>query len=175
MRLFLILIIFFCGSTVYCQNFGDTYTGGWETINYVKKDLNKKTKLANKKRIVTSSTDLFGDTLVFILHDQYDGFVIKTTFNLNQPDLEEKFCDFQQIEFDCTPCGSKHLQEIINMNNFRQKSENVYMSSYSYQTEMTVKYKSESRECLVVMFRHIDTPKKEYKKQYRQLKKKTTA
>lgn len=175
MRLLSLLFLIFHSLTIFCQNFGDTYTSGWETIEGVKKDLNKKLKEAKKERTINSTTEKKNDTLVFSLQDPYDGFVIKTTFNLKHPDFEESYCDFQQIEFDCTPCGKKHLEEIIKINKFRQKSENVYLSSFLIQTEMTIKYNSGNKDCLVVTYRYVDLPRKEYKKLYRSLKKKTTA
>jgi len=174
MKHLIILFLFLQSLTSQSQNFGDPYTGGLWTINDVKKNMNKKIEEIKKTRAIISSTEkIVNDTLVYFVVDSFDGFVIKMTFNLKQEYSEENYCDFQQIEFDCTPCGNKHLKGIISMNGFRQKSEYIYLSSFLFRTEMTVKYKSENKECLVVTFRYVDLPKKEYKKQYKQLKKKT--
>ena len=173
MRKLTLFYFLLLSSTSFCQNFADIYTGGYETIDYVKKDLNKKIEKAKNTRTINGVIEsTINDTLIYVVQDAYDGFTLKMTFNIKQEYYNENFCDFQQIEFDCTPCSNKHFEEIIKQHKFRRKSENVYLSSFLSQTEMTVQYKSEKKECLILTFKYVDLPRKKYKEQYRKLKKK---
>lgn len=176
MRQLSVILLFLCCSTSKSQTFGEIYTNGSWTINAVQRDIDKQIEKAKKNNIIPEGfKNTIGDTLIYIVPYKLDRFTIKMTFNLNEKGTQETYCDFQEYIFDCTPCSQKHLEQFIDYLSLRQKSENIYLSSYLFQTTMTIQYKSESKDCLVLTFRHIDLQKKEYIELYKKLKKKTTS
>jgi hypothetical protein len=160
--------------TASAQTFGEISTSGYDTQKYIEKNLDKQiNKGQNKNQISSFRKTINGDTLTYIIQHITDPFRVTMVFNIKDTVLNEKYCGFQEYSFDCTPCSQKHLQEFIKMYRFRQKSENVYLSQYLIRTEMVVTYKSNNKDCLIVTFRTIELPKKQYKELYKSLKKTT--
>ncbi len=152
------------------QSFGVVFTSGINTMRDVTREMDKEIrKGVNKKVITQSSNTKIGDTLTYIVQHNTDGFIVKYTFNIKEN--EEEYCDFEQYIFDCGPCSQKHLKEFIKLCEFRQKSDFVYVSNYTYKTEMTVSYKLGTKDCLILTFKNIDLYKREYKKIYTNLPK----
>ena len=170
-----IIILLFFYSTIKSQTFGGIYTSGYYATKDVQKEMDKAiSKGQRKKEISSYNKTINDDTLSYIIQHNADPFVMKVVFNINDTILNEKLCDFQEYIFDCTPCSQKHLKEFIKFYNFREKSNNTYLSEYYLKTEMTVTYKSNDKGCLVITFRHVEMPKKQYKEFYKSLKNKTT-
>jgi hypothetical protein len=173
MKYLLVLVFTFYIQSATAQIFGVLYTGGYFTLKYVEKDIDKEIKKALKKNELTYTfKDTLGDTLVYTIRNLVDDFTTRLTFNLDNELYDEKFCDYQEYTFNCTPCAEKHLKEIIKSYNFRKKNNDVYLSKYSHATEMTIKYSSPGKECMTLSFRHIDIKKQLYKAEYKKLKKK---
>ncbi len=161
--------------TIIGQNFGSLYTGGYWSRKDVEKKFDAEIKTGQtNKSISYAAKDTIGDTLKYTIQNNVDNFTTKMTFGLKQEFYEEKFCNYQEYIFDCTPCSQKHLKEIIKGYNFRQKSENVYLSSFLDRTEMTIRYKPGNKDCVILTFKYVDLKKKEYKNEYKKLKKKVT-
>ena len=175
MRKLLIVFLFLkFVTTANAQSFGGLYTSSYWTEKDVQKDIDKEIKKGkNNKTIPAYYKDKMNDTLTYVIQHNVDGFTLKLTFNIS--DFENIYCNFQQYTFDCTPCSQKHLAEFIKNYHFRQKTENIYVSNYTFHTEMTVNYKSSNKDCLVITFKYLELEKKDYKELYKSLKKKTTA
>jgi hypothetical protein len=174
MKFIFISIFLFCSITIFSQNFGRIY------IELPQKSaerfFDKQIQKGQKKRNITfSAKSIVGDTLIYNIQDSVECFSIKMGFSSENQTNTTKLCDYQEILFECPRCAKNHLKEIIKMNNFRQKSENSYLSSYFYSTEMTIQYDSIKMNPIRLIFRPVDLPKKEYKNLYKKLKKKNAA
>jgi len=174
MKLIFISIFLFSTLTIFSQNFGKLF------IELPQKSaerfFDKQIKKGQKKKNITFSTkNIVGDTLIYYIQDSVECFSIKMTFNSENQKNTKKVCNYQEILFECPRCAKKHLKEIIDMNNFRQKSDNSYISSFLYSTEMTIQFDSINRNPQRLIFRHFDLPEPEYKELYKTLKKKNAA
>ncbi len=173
MRLLSVFLLLLSCLTCNGQNFGAIYTYNYWTAKQVQHNMDKQLEKGKKNGSVPSSLKSSnGDTLTYVVNHKVDAFTLKLTFQLNE--FEEAYCDFQEFSFDCTPCSQKHLKGFMDYYRFRQKEGNVYLSKPSYKTEMTVIYKSDSKDCLTIIFRAVSLPKKEYKTIYKGLNKKPT-
>jgi hypothetical protein len=174
MKLIFISIFLFSALTIFSQNFGAIY------IEFSQKSAeryfdNQIKKGQKKKNIEFSTKKINGDTLIYFVQDSVECFSIKMTFNSESPYNTKRLCDYQELSFECPRCAKKHLKEIIDMNNFRQKSDNSYISSFMNSWEMTIQYDSINMNPLRLVFRHFDLSKQEYKELYKTLKKKNAA
>lgn len=166
----IIISFLFLSLMVKSQSFGVVFTSGIYTMKDVTKEMDKEIRKGVNRKVITESFNLkTGDTLIYKVQHNTDGFTVKYTFNLKEN--EEEYCDFEQYIFDCAPCSQKHLKEFVKLCEFRQKSEFVYISNYFYKTEMVVSYKSDSKDCLVLTFKNVDLDKRDYKKIYNNLPK----
>jgi hypothetical protein len=171
MKLIIITIFLFNTLTIFSQNFGRLYTELPQKS--AERFFDRQIKKGQKSKHITFSTkNKVGDTLIYFINENVECFWIKMTFNYKNSSNTRKLCDYQEIFFECPRCAKKHLKEIIKMNNFRQKSENSYLSSFIYSAEMTIKYDSINTNQLRLIFRPVDLPKPEYKEIYKTLKKK---
>ncbi len=137
-------------------------------LKEIKKEI-KKSKRKNYQASYTESTN--GDTVVFFKKELAEG--LKVTYVFNIPSLERskaKHCGIQEYYFDCSPCATKYLSEIIANCGFRKLSEKKYLSNYFNQTELEVIKNSESKECIVLICRYVDKKKDEYEALYNSLK-----
>ena len=160
--------------TIKSQSMVSLFTQGFSPIKSVQKDIERGIRKGRKLNGITFDTkNKVGDTVIYVVNNGVDNFTLKFTFNIIE--WETQYCDFQEYTFDCSPCSQKHLKWFIDSYQFLQKKEDVYISSYSDRTEMTVKYKPDRKDCIMLTFRHLALPKKEYKDLYKSLKKKTTA
>lgn len=174
MKLIFISIFLFSATTIFSQNFGRIF------IELPQKSAERfydtQIKKGLKKGKITFSTkSIVGDTLVYYIQDSVECLSIKMIFNSENQTNTTKLCDYQEILFECPRCAKYHLKEIIKMNNFRQKSENSYLSSFFYSTELTIQYDSICMNPIRLIYRPLDLPKSEYKELYKKLKKKNAA
>jgi hypothetical protein len=165
----LFLGICLCVSIVtYSQNFGVVFTSGIYTKKDVSKEMDREIRRGLKNKVISnSSTTIIGDTLIYTVHNEVDGFKIKYTFNTLEN--EDAYCDFEQYIFDCGPCSQRHLKEFIKLCHFRKITDWCYISNYFYKTEMTVSFKPENKDCLILTFKFLDVSKREHKTIYKKL------
>jgi hypothetical protein len=169
-RLIIIFIFSLKSITLSSQYFGRIYIDFPQ--KYAEKELDKQIKKGLKKKSISfSSKSMNGDTLIYTIKNNAECFIIKMTFNFKNEILEENDCDIQEYIFDCPACSQKHLQEIISEYQFRQKSENVYLSRYFDKMEMTVQYSPTNKDYLILTFKRVDLPEEEFKTLYKKLKK----
>ena len=174
MRLLLIVCFLFNSIIIYSQHLGWLHIGLPQ--NSVEKTVDRQiTKGHNNKRIIYSSKNTVGDTLIWNIKMNNECFTIKMIFKYDNPINHLKCCDYQEISFECPNCANEHLEETISVYNFRHKAENLYLSSFFHKTEMTVQYDLLGINVQRIIFRHFNLPKKEYKEYYKTLKKKNTA
>ena len=174
MKLIFISIFLFSTLTTFSQNFCATF------IEFSQKSAERyfdnQIKKGHKKEKITFSTKrIVGDTLIYYVQDSVECFSIKMTFKSKYQSNTKKFCNYQEILFECPRCAEYHLKEIIKINNFRQKSENSYLSSFLYSTELTIQYDSINMNPKKLIYRPVVLPKSEYKELYKTLKKKKAA
>lgn len=165
------LFLILCTLTIQAQRFGSIYTDGNWTNEDVKNDLEKQIEIGKENKTIPSFTfNLTNDTLIYHVAHTTDAFTVKTTFNIN---VENKnYCYYQEYIFDCTPCSQKHLDYFLTNNcHFLKISENKYLSNFKWKTEMEVIYKTANKDCVTVIFRHVDKPKQEYIAYYKTLRK----
>jgi len=152
----------------YSQSFGVVFTSGIYTKKDVTREMDREIRRGIKNKAITSSSNsVIGDTLLYIVNNAVDGFKIKYTFN--SIENEEAYCDFEQYVFDCATCSQRHLKEFIKLCHFRKKTEGCYISNYFYKTEMTVSFKSENKDCLILSFKFMDVSKREHRTIYKKL------
>lgn len=158
----------FLSIVAHSQSFGVVFTSGIYTKKDVAKEMDREIRRGIKNKVISSSSNTVnGDTLIYTVHNEVDGFKIKYTFN--SLENEDAYCDFEQYVFDCGHCSQRHFKEFIKLCHFRKKTEFTYISNYFYKTEMTVSYKSENKECLVLSFKFLDVSKREHKTIYKKL------
>lgn len=152
------------------QSFGVVFTSGIWTTKNIERELDKEIRKGIKNNVIQQSSKINnGDTLIYNIKHQTDGFTSKYTFNIKDEDVS--YCDFEQYIFDCAPCSQKHLKDFIALCDFRKKSDTVYISNYSYKTEMTLSYRSNTKDYLILTFRNSDLSKRNFKKIHRKLPK----
>ncbi len=172
MRQFLFLILFLSNLNIIGQTFGDINTSGYETLKDIEKELDKQIlKAYDKKEISNSIKKIIGDTLVYSINHKTDPFTVTAVFNIEDSISGDKYCGFQEYNFDCTPCSQKHSKDFIRIWKFREQSPNIYLSQYFLKSKMIVTYKSDNKDCIIVTFIHIEMSKKKYKELYKSLKK----
>ena len=136
----------------------------------IEKDMDKEIGKGTKNGTITSfNKSTNSDTLTYFIQHKTDPFSIKFTFKYDSL-AEEKYCDFIQVHFDCSPCAQKHVDEYIKWYKFKKQSADTYISSPSWRTEMKVKYESDNKNCILLQLRCIDLPKKQLKELYTSLK-----
>ena len=168
MKTLLLSLSLFVSIFANSQSFGVVFTSGIYTKKDVTREMDREIRRGIKNKAISSSSNsIIGDTLLYIVNNAVDGFKIKYTFN--SIENEEAYCDFEQYIFDCSPCSQKHFKEFIKLCHFRKKAEFTYISNYFYKTEMTVSYKSENKECLVLSFKFLDVSKREHRNIYKKL------
>lgn len=170
MKIIIVISCLFFSLTLKSQSFGVVFTSGLNTLRDVTREMDKEIRKGVNKKVITKSfNDKIGDTLSYVIQHNTDGFTVKYTFNIKEN--EEEYCDFEQYIFDCGSCSQKHLKDFIKLCEFRQKSDSIYISNYIYKTEMTVSYKSGTKDCLILTFKNMDLYRREYKKIYNKLPK----
>jgi hypothetical protein len=173
MKVLLLILFLFISIFVYSQSFGVVFTSGIYTKKDVTREMDREIRRGIKNKVISSSSNtIVGDTLIYIVNNNVDGFKIKYTFN--SLENEEAYCDFEQYLFDCSPCSQKHFKEFINLCHFRKKSESTYISNYFYKTELTVSNQSENKGCLILSFKFLDIRKREHRNMYKKLPESTT-
>ncbi len=136
------------------------------------KEINREIKKAKKNNSETASLyeSKNGDTLFYSNKNDIEGFKVKYVFNL--PPLEGddlKYCGIQEFTFDCSPCSNKHLKDVLHSCGFRKLSNNKYLSSYSWKTDLEVIEQPDNKECLILILHYVDKSKKEFKALYKTL------
>ena len=168
MKTFFLVACLFLSIVAYSQSFGVVFTSGIYTKNDVTKEMDREIRRGIKNKVISSSSNTMnGDTLIYTVHNEVDGF--KITYTFNTLENEEAYCDFEQYVFDCAPCSQRHLKEFIKLCHFRRKTEGCYISNYFYKTEMTVSFKSENKDCLILSFKFLDVSKREHRTIYKKL------
>jgi hypothetical protein len=175
MKLILSIVIIFSYLTSHSQIFGavGVYTGGfWEQKDlekFVEREIEKGVK---NKMVTNSQKKVDRDTLIYFIKKTNDAFTVKFTFNNIDTTLNQRYCDYQEYTFDCSPCSQIHLKNIIYGSNFRPINDSTFLSSYLDKSKMLVSYKNNSKDCMTLKLRTVDLPKNEYKELYKNLKKK---
>jgi hypothetical protein len=170
MRLLLFAMFFLISCAIYSQHFGMIYTAIPQ--NKTERFFDKQIKKGQENSsIVYSSKKMLGDTLIYYVRMEVQCFSLKFTFNYDSPIYETKCCDYQEVAFECQTCAKRILNEIKKKNKFRQKSENLYLSSYFVKTEMEVQYDSSGIDIHKLIFRPVDLTRSEYKEYYKTLRK----
>lgn len=176
MKLKIVLIFIVFTFTTIGQELPSIATNGTYDKKSVLKEIKKEIKKSKRKNYQASySESNNGDTLVFFKKELAEGLRVKYVFNI--PSLGQyktKYCGIQEYHFDCSPCASKSLKEIITNCSFRKISEQKYLSNYFNQTELEVIKNSEATECVVLICRYIDKKKNEYEALYNSLKEDTS-
>jgi len=171
-----ILIISLAFLSAYGQGFGEINTSGLEKQKKIEKSLDKQIRKGVKNKSISASfKKVNGDTLTYIIQHRTDPLTVKMVFNIYDSITKEKYCGLQEYFFDCSPCGQKHLKEMKQYTGFIQTSDSTFISAPYLQTEMQITNRNGFKDCLIIKFKHIDMPYKEYKEHYRKLKKKTTS
>jgi hypothetical protein len=169
MKLFIICLLLCSGLAAYSQTFGVIYTDGTWTEKQVEKHLDKQIAKGKKNgSIRSSSKERKGDTLIYAVQNEASSFTIKTLFNLQDKEPGVHYCDYEKYVFDCT-CSNSYLQETLKNSGFRKRGENKYLSAFAYRTELTVDYKTESKDCIDMTFAYVSLDKKAYKEIYEKL------
>lgn len=136
------------------------------------KEINREIKKAKKNNLETASLyeSKNGDTLFYSNKNDIEGFKVKYVFNLPPMEGDDvKYCGIQEFTFDCSPCSNKHLKDVIHSCGFRKLSNNKYLSSYSWKTDLEVIEQPENKECLILILHYVDKSKKEFKALYNTL------
>lgn len=135
------------------------------------KELNRDLKKSIKYGIEASLHEsLNGDTVVYSTKNHVEGYRVRYIMNLPPTKgTEEKLCGFQEFTFDCSTCSAQHLKDVTNSYGFKKVTENKYLSSYFWKTELEVIKNPESQECLILVFRYVDKSKRDYKEFYHSL------
>lgn len=172
MRLKILLIFTVFALTIKGEELPYIVTNGTFDKKSVLKQIKKEIKKSKRKHYQASySESNNGDTVVFFMKEIGEGVKVKYVFNI--PPLERsktKYCGIQEYYFDCSPCATKYLTEIIANCGFRKISKQKYLSNYFNQTELEVIKTSESTECIVLICRFVDKKKEEYETLYNSLK-----
>ena len=170
MRYLLALFFSIPALSINAQNLGFANIG--YTQETFEKFIDKEIRQGKNDNAITfSSKTMKGDTLIYIVRNNAECFTSKSTFNYTDTLLNEKQGDYQEFIFDCTACAEKHLKELIGLYNMRKEAEGLYLSSYLYSMQMVLQPSSKNPDRIVMTFRKVDMPKKEYKKRYKILKK----
>jgi hypothetical protein len=171
MKTFAICILLIQCFNTHAQRFGAVYTSGYVTRKLIERSMDKEIKTGQDKSAIPSfSKKINGDTLFYRINHDVDPFSVMMVFNIKDSFSNKMYCGFQEYSFDCTPCSQTHLKELISAYNFRIKAENVYWSKPIMRTEMTITYKSDNKDCLIVRFSHLKMAKRKYKAVYKSLK-----
>lgn len=176
MRLKILLIFIVITLTTKGEELPYIVTNGTFDKKTVLKQIKKEIKKSKRKHYQASySESSNGDTVVFFKKETAEGLKIKYVFNI--PPLggsKAKYCGIQEYHFDCSPCATKYLNEIIANCGFRKTLEQKYLSNYFNQTELEVIKNSEETECIVLICRYVDKKKDEYEALYNSLKEDTS-
>ena len=170
MKISLTITLFFLLSFTYGQSFDFFSASGIQTQKSIEKNMDKEIIKGTKNGTITSfNKSTNSDTLAYFIQHTTDPFSIKFTFKYDSL-AEERYCEFIQVHFDCSPCAQKHVDELIKMYKFKKKSTDIYISSPSWKTEMIVKYETDNKNCILLQLRCMDMPKKQRKELYKRLK-----
>lgn len=147
-------------------------TNGTYDKKTILKQILKEIKKSKKKDYQASFSESDnGDTIVFFKKEKAEGVTVKYVFNIPSPERTKvKYCGIQKYYFDCSPCATTYLTEIITNCDFRKLSEKKYISNYFHQTELEVIKNGEETECIALICRYIDKNKNEYQVLYESLK-----
>jgi hypothetical protein len=170
MKVFLSILLFLFVSNFYGQAFNFFSASGVVLQKSIEKDMDKEIRKGTKNGTITSfNKSINADTLVYFVQHTTDPFSIEFTFKYDSL-RDEKYCEFIQVHFDCSPCAQKHVDELIKMYKFRKKTLNEYISSPFWETEMKVKYETDNKNCIILQLTRINMSKKELKELYKSLK-----
>jgi hypothetical protein len=109
------------------------------------------------------------DTLFFKEISKLQTITIKLTFKYWDTYLEDYYCDYQEIRFTCGDCSNEQLKDMIRIGKKKKISDSKYVTRDICQTEIEVIKDLPGEECLIMRFRYIDKPRKEYKEWYKSL------
>lgn len=142
-------------------------------LKQIRKEI-KKSKRKNYQASYSESNN--GDTVVFFKKEKAEGVKVKYVFDIPPPKGSKvKYCGIQEYYFDCSPCATTYLNEIITNCGFRKISDQKYLSNYFNQTELEVIKNSEATECIVLICRYVDKKKEDYQAFYDSLKEDNSA
>jgi hypothetical protein len=146
--------------------------GTLELFNSYNTERDVKKSLRKSLHISDSAMHYSGDTLIVLARNDVQTAILKFLF-VYEADIDEKYCQWQEILFDCNPCGQQYIDGVLHSKSykFRKLADNRYLSSYFWKWELQVVQHNNSPYCLSLIVTTPTMSKREYKALHKTLPK----